>query len=79
MTPEEIHALRIEVQTIKESVNRIESALVGDSKLGHTGFAERIALVEKKTEEHDKKLILWSGIATGASVAITKWWSHLAN
>lgn len=79
MTPEEIQALRVEMQNIKESVNRIESALVGDSKLGHTGFAERIALVEKKTDEMDKKLILWGGVATGISVAITKWWSHLAN
>jgi hypothetical protein len=74
MTPDEITALRAEVQTIKESVNRIESALVGDQKLGHTGFAERLALVEKQTAEHDKKLILWGGIATGASVAITKFW-----
>lgn len=79
MTPEELQALRVEMQRISESVNRIELALVGDSRLGHTGFAERIAVVEKKTDEIDKKLILWGGIATGVSVAITKWWSHLSN
>lgn len=79
MTPEELQALRVEMQTIRESVNRIELALVGDSKLGHTGFAERLALVEKKAEEHDRRLLLWSGIATGASVAISKFWSHLVN
>ena len=61
MTPEEIQALRVEMATIRESVNRIELALVGDSKLGHTGFAERLALVEKKVEEHDRKLWVWSG------------------
>lgn len=77
MTPEEIQALRVEMATIRESVNRIELALVGDSKLGHTGFAERLALVEKKTEEHEKKIWIWSGVATGASVVITKFWHQL--
>lgn len=67
------------MQTIRESVNRIELALVGDQKLGHTGFAERLAIVEKKTEENDRKLLLWGGIATGASVIISKFWSHIAN
>lgn len=77
MTPEEIQALRAEMQSIRESVRRIEHALIGDPALGHTGFAERLALVEKKAEDHDRKLLLWSGIATGASVAITRFWSHL--
>lgn len=79
MTPEELQALRVEMATIRESVNRIELALVGDSKLGHTGFAERLALVEKKVEEHDRKLWIWSGGAAVASVVITKFWHQLVS
>lgn len=77
MTPDESQALRSEVQTIRESVNRIERALVGDSKLGQMGFAERLVLVEKKAEEHERKIWLWSGMATGASVVISKFWHQI--
>ena len=77
MTPEEIQILKGEMATIRESVNRIERALVGDSKLGQMGFAERLVLVEKKAEEHEKKIWLWSGMATGASVLLSKFWHQI--
>ena len=67
------------MSTIRESVNRIELALVGDVKLGHTGFAERLAILESKVAEHDRKLWIWSGGAAVASVIITKFWHQLVS
>jgi hypothetical protein len=54
-----------ELSSIKEALNRIEKALVGDPEMGHTGIADRLKAVEMQARETDRKLLLWSGIFTG--------------
>ena len=51
-------------------LTRIEKSLTGDPQFGHTGIAQRLSSVENKLDAHDKKLILWGGIVTGASLAM---------
>jgi len=60
-----------ELSSIKEALNRIEKALVGDPEMGHTGIAERLKSVEAQAQETDRKLLLWSGIFTGAWMLIS--------
>lgn len=60
-----------EVQSIKETLHRIESALVGDPAMGHKGIAQRLDTVEQRTDAHDRKLLVWGGAFTGASVVLT--------
>lgn len=81
MSVEEIQSLRVEVAGIRESVGRIERALVGDAALGQKGFAERLGTVEAKADASDRKLLLWGGMATGASIVISvvaKIWDKIA-
>jgi hypothetical protein len=54
-----------ELSSIKDALNRIEKALIGDPEMGHTGIAERLKHVEAQAQETDRKLLLWSGIFTG--------------
>jgi len=60
-----------EIQSIRESLVRIEKAIVGDPAVGHKGLAQRVTDVEVKADAADRKLLMWGGIATGASVVIT--------
>lgn len=60
-----------EIQSIRESLHRIEKAIVGDPSMGHRGLASRMDVVEKMVDQQGRKLILWSGIVAGASVIIT--------
>lgn len=60
-----------ELATIKESLHRIEKAIVGDEEMGQLGIVQRLTHLEKQIAEHDKKLILWGGIITGAVFALT--------
>jgi hypothetical protein len=60
-----------ELSSIKEALTRIEKALVGDPEMGHTGIAERLKSVEAQAQETDRKLLLWSGIFTGAWMLIS--------
>ena len=54
-----------ELSSIKETLNRIEKALVGDPEMGHIGIADRLRSVEAQAHATDKKLLVWSGIFTG--------------
>ena len=54
-----------ELSSIKETLNRIEKALVGDPEMGHIGIADRLRSVEAQAQATDKKLLVWSGIFTG--------------
>jgi len=47
-------------------LNEIHSALVGNKALGHRGLVDRVEHIEKKVENHDRKLIAWGGITVGA-------------
>lgn len=60
-----------EIQSIRESLHRIEKAIIGDPDMGHKGIAARVDDIEKKVEAHGRKLLLWSGIVAGASVILT--------
>lgn len=60
-----------EIQSIRESLHRIEKAIVGDPAMGHKGIAERLSIVETKADNNDRKLLVWGGIATGVSVVVT--------
>jgi len=60
-----------ELATIKEALHRIEQAIVGDEKMGQRGIVQRLTDLERKIEAHDKKLILWGGIVTGAVFGLT--------
>lgn len=60
-----------EIQSIRESLHRIEKAIIGDPDMGHKGIAARMDAIEKIVDAQGKKLLLWSGIVAGASVIIT--------
>ena len=60
-----------EIQSIKDSLHRIEQALMGDPTMGHRGIVSRLETVEQQQNEQGKKLILWGGIAAGVSIALT--------
>lgn len=60
-----------EIQSIRESLHRIEKAIIGDPDMGHKGIAARVDAIEKVVDAQGKKLLLWSGIVAGASVIIT--------
>lgn len=62
-----------EITSIRDSLHRIEKALVGDPQMGHKGIAQRLSDVEKTTEEHSRKLWIWTGMGAGLGVAL----SHL--
>ena len=66
-----------EIQSIRESLHRIEVAIIGDKSLGHRGLASRMEAVEACVSEHNRKLILWGGIVTGLSLAATQFKSIL--
>jgi hypothetical protein len=60
-----------EIASIRESLHRIEQALVGDPQMGHKGIAQRLSDVEKTTEEHSRKLWIWTGMGAGIGVALS--------
>jgi hypothetical protein len=62
-----------EIQSIRDSLHRIEKAIIGDPAMGHRGIAARVDAIEKLVEAHGRKLLWWSGIVAGASVIITHW------
>ena len=55
-----------EIQSIRDALHRIEIAITGDPAMGHRGLTSRIADVEKAQEGVERKLLLWSGMITGA-------------
>jgi len=59
-----------ELEAIKSSLHRIETALVGDPSLGNAGIVSRLAVVECKADAMDKKQLVWGGVVTGASLAL---------
>lgn len=47
---------------ISSSLSRVETALLGDAAIGHTGIVERIDRLEGIVEVHERRFIKWSGI-----------------
>lgn len=57
-----------EIQSIRDSLARIEKAITGDPTIGYTGIAGRLEKVERIAENHDRKLLTWGGIVLGIGV-----------
>lgn len=53
-----------DIEQIKNSVQRIESALLGD-KYNPDGLLHRVDKLEKKAERTDRKILVYTGMATG--------------
>jgi hypothetical protein len=60
-----------QIRTLREQLDRIERALVGDPDHGHRGLVKRMDNNEAKIEGIDRKLILWGGIVTGVSLSLS--------
>lgn len=60
-----------ELRTIKDTLARIEKALIGDEEMGQRGIVQRLTDLEKQIADHDKKLVLWGGMVTGIVFALT--------
>ena len=60
-----------EITSIRESLHRIEKALIGDPDMGHKGIAQRLSDVEKTTEEHSRKLWIWTGMGAGIGLFLS--------
>lgn len=60
-----------EIQSIRDSLHRIEQSLMGDPKMGNRGLVSRIESLESQQGLTEKKLLVWGGIITGASIVIT--------
>lgn len=58
-------------QKVMATLSRLETALCGDEAMGNPGITRRLNAVEIEQREQGRKLLLWSGIATGAGVVIT--------
>ena len=72
------HDVGERLSQIENTLSKIETALVGNLPLGHRGIVTRIASIETeqtaqtlRIEGHDRKLYLWSGIASAAALAAT--------
>jgi len=53
-----------DINQIKTSVQRIEAALLGD-KFNPDGLVTRVNKLEKKAENTDRKVILYTSLGTG--------------
>lgn len=49
----------------------IHTALVGNPALGNRGLVKRVEEVETKQDAHDRKLVMWGGVTTGAVFVIS--------
>lgn len=64
-----------EIQSVRESLHRIETALIGDPRMGNTGIVARLESVERETREttawRERLNVRIGMIATGISFAAT--------
>lgn len=56
---------------LQRSVERIESALTGDPRIGQTGLVSRLATLESKIQNHEKTIETWKSRFLGAVAAAT--------
>jgi len=64
---------------LEQSLDRIETALVGDKEMGSPGIVERLAINEKKTANH-AKVITAVSLGWGGLVAFFIYFkSHIAD
>lgn len=59
-------SLREQLAELRDGLDRIESALIGDQAMGNPGLVPRMRSVEEKVESHDRKLLVWGSFITAA-------------
>jgi hypothetical protein len=59
------------LNSLQRSVERIESALTGDPRIGQTGLVARLADLEKITDSHERTIEGWKSRFLGAVAAAT--------
>lgn len=67
-----IDEFKIEINEIKGTLSRIETALIGDSEHGITGLAARVQANEKYIEKDKKMKWMIAGVAAFVSVILFK-------
>lgn len=60
-----------EIAALHKKLDEIHGALVGNPELGHKGIVARVESSESRLDAHDRTMLKWSGIAVGASIAVT--------
>lgn len=69
-TPDErLDRMERRIISMHGGMSELKGALVGNDALGHKGLVGRMERVEKAVDGHDKKLLTWGGIITGAMAA----------
>ena len=56
---------------IEASIKELRDAIVGNAPMGQPGLIGRMATVETKVEQHDRKLLTWGSVVCAAGVAIS--------
>jgi hypothetical protein len=56
---------------LQRSIERIESALTGDPRIGQTGLVSRLATLEAKIDKHERTMESWKSRFLGAVAAAT--------
>ena len=69
MSEDQTHALHERLDRIEAISVRVERALIGEPTLGNHGIVHRIEIIETKVDRHDRKLMLWGGLAAAAGAA----------
>lgn len=66
-----LHRRLDEQDQVLKLVPSMHAALVGNRTMGHRGLVDRVEDVEKKSAEHDRKLVFATGAAIGISTLIS--------
>lgn len=67
---ENCNAPTSDIEAIKKSVLKIETALLGDEFHPEGGLVKRMATLEEKQDRVEKKIIIFSSLASGFSFAL---------
>jgi uncharacterized protein (DUF1015 family) len=59
------------LSSLQRSVERIESALTGDPRIGQTGLVSRLSILEGKIDKHERTMESWKSRFLGAVAAAT--------
>lgn len=69
MSEDQTRTLHERLDRIEASNARVERALIGEPSMGNHGIVHRVEVIETKVDRHDRKLMLWGGVATAAGAA----------
>tara|TARA_R110000868_G_scaffold175663_1_gene412815 strand:+ start:586 stop:858 length:273 start_codon:yes stop_codon:yes gene_type:complete len=63
--------IALKLTALQRSVERIESALTGDPRIGQTGLVSRLATLESKIDAHERTMESWRSRFLGAVASAT--------